>query len=559
MNWFHKDEIKRHYNIEDTIGAGNFAEVKRCSHRATGRSYAVKVIEKRRVDPKRRDKILESECDALRRVKHPNIVQLHEIFDTTEKLYIVMEYVSGGEMLEQIVNKGSYSERDASALVRQITETVDYLHSQGIVHRDLNPGNILLDGDADNVERCQIKIADFGLASFFEHEAQQMYTCCGTPEYVAPEVLEGKGYSYQCDVWSIGIILYIMLCGYPPFYDDSIAGQFKLICAGNIEFQDSEWRDISVEAKDLVSHMLVVKPELRFGTRECLSHPWLMPRAWSAASSSASSASSGASHQEERRATPAAAARGEGGAQRPAVDPQQAAWGQSVQQKMSTFLDSQRGPPLMGARPRPRRRIAASFKPATEGGRDGRGTMLTLPTQGGAAERGPGARALPQGPYRVPEPEPAPAPGPHYGGGMPGGGGGRQQHRGARPRAGGSGARPPPTGNRHPTLARQPAAHAARNTAPTDGPAADDPRGSRPYRRPRGGPPQAAATTEPPPGSAGSSAGTSAISTGSSARHTPGASMFRQHPATQLPPPPAEGSRRPVPRHRHTPGPGAPR
>lgn len=103
-------------------------------------------------------------------------------------------------------------------------------------HRDLNPGNILLDGDADNVEDCRIKIADFGLASFFEHEAQMMFTCCGTPEYVAPEVLEGGGYGKECDVWSIGVILYIMLCGYPPFYDDNIPGQFALIRQGNLEF-----------------------------------------------------------------------------------------------------------------------------------------------------------------------------------------------------------------------------------------------------------------------------------------------------------------------------------
>jgi calcium/calmodulin-dependent protein kinase I len=142
--------------------------------------------------------------------------------------YLVMEFVPGGEMLEQIVARGRYVERDAAILVRQIVDTVGYLHSQGVVHRDLNPGNILLAGDLQRVEDCRIKVADFGLASFFEHEEQMMYTCCGTPEYVAPEVLQGKGYGYQCDIWSIGIIIYIMLCGYPPFYDESIHGQVRL-------------------------------------------------------------------------------------------------------------------------------------------------------------------------------------------------------------------------------------------------------------------------------------------------------------------------------------------
>jgi serine/threonine protein kinase len=170
-------------------------------------------------------------------------------------------------MLEQIVHRGHYSERDAAVLVRQIAETVEYLHSQGVIHRDLNPGNILLDGNADRVEDCRIKIADFGLASFFEHEAEMMFTCCGTPEYVAPEVLQGKGYGKECDVWSIGVILYIMLCGYPPFYDDNIPGQFALIMQGNLEFPDPEWTNISVEAKDIISHMLVVDSGSRYTTQ----------------------------------------------------------------------------------------------------------------------------------------------------------------------------------------------------------------------------------------------------------------------------------------------------
>ncbi len=503
-------------------------------------------------------------------------------------------------MLEQIVNKGFYSERDAAVLVRQITETVDYLHSQGIVHRDLNPGNILLAGDADSVEHCQIKIADFGLASFFEHEAQQMFTCCGTPEYVAPEVLEGKGYGYQCDVWSIGIILYIMLCGYPPFYDESIAGQFKLICQGNIEFPDPEWTNISVEAKDLVSHMLVVKPELRFGSRECLAHPWLNQRTWggtqvtaagqasqspypgSRGSSSGSSSGTGSGS----RLGAAERAHAPGTPYSADIDQQQAAWASQVKKNMSTFLENRRDPPpLSGARPRPRRRIAGGG-----GGPEGaameqqpRGSMasLTRTGSGGDGRKSPGgvrgfgriAGGGQDGPYRVPEPEPqysrAAAPAPHYGGANgiggigagPYGGSGGLPPAAARVRRGVRPPQPADGSGAYPTLARQPhaAAQAGRRSGSGSGsgparfsPAPggnilDEPPSGRPFGRRAA--PVAAARDD-----GGAQGG------GGAARHTPGAGMFRQHPATQLPPPPAEGSRRPVPRHRHgTPGGQPPR
>ena len=409
-------------------------------------------------------------------------------------------------------------------------------------------------------------------------------------------MLDGKGYGYQCDVWSIGIILYIMLCGYPPFYDESIAGQFKLICQGNIEFPDPEWTNISVEAKDLVSHMLVVKPELRFGSRECLAHPWLNQRTWGGTrAATAAGQAAHSAHPSSRGSSSGSGSSGSGSGSRlgaaerahtpgtpysPDIDQQQAAWASQVKKNMSTFLESRRDPPpLSGARPRPRRRIAGAPEGATE---QPRGSMASLGRTGsgggspGSVRRfGRIAGGGQDGPYRVPEPEAqysrAAAPAPHYGagngimgGGHYGGSGGLppaagRPHRGARPPqpAEGSGA--------YPTLARQPAAAAAsgRRRTGSGGPARfspapvgtviDEPPSGRPFGRRAA--PAPAINGRDEAGAVGGEQGG-----GGAARHTPGAGMFRQHPATQLPPPPAEGSRRPVPRHRHgTPGGQPPR
>nr|XP_025948899.1 calcium/calmodulin-dependent protein kinase type 1 [Dromaius novaehollandiae] len=182
-----------------------------------------------------------------------------------------MQLVSGGELFDRIVEKGFYTERDASALIRQILDAVKYLHDMGIVHRDLKPENLLyysLDEDS------KIMISDFGLSKI-EGCGSVMSTACGTPGYVAPEVLAQKPYSKAVDCWSIGVIAYILLCGYPPFYDENDAKLFEQILRAEYEFDSPYWDDISDSAKDFIKHLMEKDPSKRFTCEQALQHPWI--------------------------------------------------------------------------------------------------------------------------------------------------------------------------------------------------------------------------------------------------------------------------------------------
>ena len=179
--------------------------------------------------------------------------------------------VTGGELFDRIVEKGSYTEKDASNLIRQILEAVDYMHQQNIVHRDLKPENLLY---YSNDENSKIMISDFGLSKIQE-SGSIMSTACGTPGYVAPEVLSQKPYNTLVDVWSIGVIAYILLCGYPPFYDESDCNLFKQILKGEFEFDSPYWDDISASAKDFIRHLICVDVNQRYSCSQALKHPWI--------------------------------------------------------------------------------------------------------------------------------------------------------------------------------------------------------------------------------------------------------------------------------------------
>jgi len=202
---------------------------------------------------------------------------LKEVYDSDPtKLYLVMELVTGGELFNKIVEIGSYSEKVAKGLVKQIVSAVKYLHDLNIAHRDIKPTNLLLASPESN----EIKLADFGLSKILGPDSM-MQTACGTPIFVAPEVLNGEGYDKSVDCWGIGIIMYILLCGYPPFFDDgeNMAALFEQIMSGSFEFADPYWTDISSGAKDLIEHLLVVDPAKRFTAAQCLEHPWLKDEA----------------------------------------------------------------------------------------------------------------------------------------------------------------------------------------------------------------------------------------------------------------------------------------
>jgi len=263
-------EILAKYDIANELGRGAFSVVKLGTSKKTKEKVAIKIIDKKNVGPEY-EKNLRMETEILQKVHHPNIIQLKEMVDTKDKIYFVMELVTGGELFDRIVEKGSYSEDDAKELVRKIVSAVEYLHSKGIAHRDLKPENLLVKSLENDTE---VKIADFGLSKIIDQE-KMMQTACGTPGYVAPEVLQAEGYGDEVDMWSIGVITYILLCGFPPFYSESVPEVFEQIMKAEYDYPAEYWDEISEEAKDFINHLLVVDVKKRLTAKKALEHPWL--------------------------------------------------------------------------------------------------------------------------------------------------------------------------------------------------------------------------------------------------------------------------------------------
>ncbi|XP_075014898.1 calcium/calmodulin-dependent protein kinase type 1 isoform X1 [Calonectris borealis] len=263
------EDIRRIYDFREILGTGAFSEVVLAEEKATRKLVAIKCIAKKALEGK--ETSIENEIAVLHKIKHPNIVALDDIYESGTHLYLIMQLVSGGELFDRIVEKGFYTERDASALIRQILDAVKYLHDMGIVHRDLKPENLLY---YSLEEDSKIMISDFGLSKI-EGCGSVMSTACGTPGYVAPEVLAQKPYSKAVDCWSIGVIAYILLCGYPPFYDENDAKLFEQILRAEYEFDSPYWDDISDSAKDFIQHLMEKDPSKRFTCEQALQHPWI--------------------------------------------------------------------------------------------------------------------------------------------------------------------------------------------------------------------------------------------------------------------------------------------
>ncbi|XP_063073295.1 calcium/calmodulin-dependent protein kinase type 1D [Engraulis encrasicolus] len=263
------DDIKKIFEFKEILGTGAFSEVVLAQDRATSHMYAVKCIPKKAL--KGKESSIENEIAVLRRIKHENIVALEDIYESSNHLYLIMQLVSGGELFDRIVEKGFYTEKDASTLIRQVLDAVNYLHKMGIVHRDLKPENLLY----YNTQDCsKIMISDFGLSKM-EGTGDVMSTACGTPGYVAPEVLAQKPYSKAVDCWSIGVIAYILLCGYPPFYDENDSKLFEQILKADYEFDAPYWDDISDSAKDFIGSLMEKDPSKRYTCDQALRHPWI--------------------------------------------------------------------------------------------------------------------------------------------------------------------------------------------------------------------------------------------------------------------------------------------
>ncbi|EFA79680.1 putative protein serine/threonine kinase [Heterostelium album PN500] len=256
-------KIEDYYELGNEIGRGAFSIVRQGTHKETGDQVAIKAISKQHVndaDMKR----FTREIEIMKKLKHKNIIQLIEVFDSHE--------VRGGELFDKIVEKGQYSEKDACNLVRQIVSAVEYMHQHGVCHRDLKPENLLCSAD-DEAEQF-VRIADFGLSKIFEG-GEELKTACGTPDYVAPEILECKPYDTSVDMWSIGVITYILLCGFAPFYADTHHELFQKILDLEYDFPEPEWSGITDHAKDFISQLLVISPTERSSASQCMKHPWL--------------------------------------------------------------------------------------------------------------------------------------------------------------------------------------------------------------------------------------------------------------------------------------------
>ncbi|TKS70556.1 Calcium/calmodulin-dependent protein kinase type 1G [Collichthys lucidus] len=258
--------IKEVFDFHGKMGSGSFSEVFMVREKSSGKLYALKCLKKKHLAHSN----LENEINVLKRIKHENVVGLEDFYESRTHYYLVMQLVSGGELFDRILDKGVYTERDASIVIKQVLQAVSYLHENSIVHRDLKPENLLYYNTDEN---AKIMVSDFGLSKTVEHGV--MSTACGTPGYVAPEVLAQKPYSKAVDCWSIGVITYILLCGYPPFFEENETRLFSKIMRAEYAFHSPFWDDISESAKDFIGNMMEKNPTKRFLTEQALRHPWI--------------------------------------------------------------------------------------------------------------------------------------------------------------------------------------------------------------------------------------------------------------------------------------------
>ncbi|KAG4086245.1 putative calmodulin-dependent protein kinase type 1 [Neocallimastix lanati (nom. inval.)] len=270
------------YKTGKVLGQGSYAIVKEAIHVKTGKTYAVKVINKKLMRGK--EFMILNEIEILKRVSkgHPNIVTLYDYFETPNNLYLVMDLCTGGELFDRIYNRGHYYEADAADIVRTVCSAVAYLHDKNIVHRDIKAENMLFKGKEEN---APLLIADFGLSKIIDNQISVLMTTCGTPGYMAPEVIARTGHGKPVDMWSIGVLTYFLLCGYTPFDGQRMDEEVKNILAGNYKFEPVQyWFAVSETARDFIRKLLVVNPNLRMTAKQALQHPWLQPSQFNARS-----------------------------------------------------------------------------------------------------------------------------------------------------------------------------------------------------------------------------------------------------------------------------------
>uniref|UniRef100_A0A4W5M3X0 calcium/calmodulin-dependent protein kinase n=1 Tax=Hucho hucho TaxID=62062 RepID=A0A4W5M3X0_9TELE len=262
------------FQLYEELGKGAFSVVRRCVKLCTGQEYAAKIINTKKLSARDHQK-LEREARICRLLKHSNIVRLHDSISEEGFHYLLFDLVTGGELFEDIVAREYYSEADASHCIQQILEAVLHCHQMGVVHRDLKPENLLL---ASKCKNAAVKLADFGLAIEVQGDQQAWFGFAGTPGYLSPEVLRKEAYGKPVDIWACGVILYILLVGYPPFWDEDQHKLYQQIKAGAYDFPSPEWDTVTPEAKNLINQMLTINPAKRITAQEALKHPWVCQR-----------------------------------------------------------------------------------------------------------------------------------------------------------------------------------------------------------------------------------------------------------------------------------------
>ena len=262
------------------LGTGAYGVVSGCVHKETKQERAVKKVPRKKIKNMERFK---QEIAILQELDHPNVLKLFEYFEDEKNVYLVTEICRGGELFDRIIENEYFSEKMSAKIFKQILFSLNYCHNQGIAHRDLKPENFLFETKETDSD---LKIIDFGLSKIIRNQAGDSYadgksriknldrmnTRAGTPNYISPEVLAGN-YGVECDMWSAGCILYILLCGYPPFYGDDDREILEMVAKGKFDFDGEEWDEISKEAKDLIKK-LICKPEKRLTAQEALEHKW---------------------------------------------------------------------------------------------------------------------------------------------------------------------------------------------------------------------------------------------------------------------------------------------
>ncbi|KAE8282402.1 Death-associated protein kinase 2 [Larimichthys crocea] len=277
MAVFKPENVEDFYEIGEVLGSGHFGQVRQVSERTSGTCWAAKFLKIRKTVGSRlgvERSSVEKEVQILHAVQHPNIVTLKDVFESRAEVVLILELVSGGELFDFIAEKENLLESEAIEFMEQILEGLGFMHSKNIAHFDLKPENIML---SDKVSpHPNIKLIDFGLAHHF-HQGEEYRSTSGTPQYIAPEVINCDPLSTAADMWSIGVITYILLSGLSPFQDDTNEGTLRNIIAMNYEFDEQCFSMTSSMAKDFIQKLLVKDPNERMTAEECLLHPWIKP------------------------------------------------------------------------------------------------------------------------------------------------------------------------------------------------------------------------------------------------------------------------------------------